>query len=346
MDNWGSFVDTRRVDARQPGLAVQYVRLVADVLAAQGVDVDRLLRRHGMTAAELAGADATISFATFQALARDAVEVSGEPALGIVVGDRLATANHGALGLAAVSSATIRELLDVLARFLSSRIAVLALSTHVDGDAVHIELQELVDLGFVRQMVLEAVLLSVKNTLRDASMGRCPITRARLPFARPSYGAQAEATFGCEIIYGAGQAGVEIPSAVLDEPLRMADRRAVELAASLCERELHKLGRGRSFEIRTRRLMLEPRHGFPSLPQVARRLHLTPRTLARKLAAEGTSYREILEDLRYRMARDLIKSGSGMDEVAYLLGYTDTANFRRAFRRWTGGDPPSTMRGS
>ena len=78
--------------------------------------------------------------------------------------------------------------------------------------------------------------------------------------------------------------------------------------------------------------------------QVARRLHVTPRTLARKLAEEGTSYRAIVDDLRHRMAVDLIKSGSSMDEIAYLLGYTDTSNFRRAFRRWTGMAPSQLRR--
>lgn len=339
MDSLESFPDNAHVSSAEPGLALQYIRVLADGLREEGVDVDGVLRRYGLDPTALDAADQMIPFALFEPLAAEVVTLVGEPSLGISLGARLTPSTHGSLGLAAVSSATARELLAVIARFLATRITVLSSSILVEGPRVVLVLEELLSMGTVRELVLEAVLLSIKNTLSDASMGRCPIVEISFPFARPDYVELAEETFGCPVRYGAGRTCLEIPAAMVDEPLKMADPRAVELAASLCEREIDKLGASRSFEIRTRRSMLQHRQGFPSMVQVARRLHVTPRTLARKLGAEGTSYRAILDDLRQRMATDLIKSGSKIDEVAYLLGYTDTSNFRRAFRRWTGVAP-------
>lgn len=75
----------------------------------------------------------------------------------------------------------------------------------------------------------------------------------------------------------------------------------------------------------------------------AAQLGLSPRTLARRLADEGTSYREIVEDLRCDLAQTFIKNGMSLAEISYSLGYSDQAGFSTAFKRWT-GQAPSAFR--
>ncbi len=73
----------------------------------------------------------------------------------------------------------------------------------------------------------------------------------------------------------------------------------------------------------------------------AAQLGLSPRTLARRLSDEGTSYREIVEDLRSDLAQTFIKNGMHLSEVSYALGYSDQPAFSTAFKRWTGQAPSS-----
>jgi AraC-like DNA-binding protein len=135
--------------------------------------------------------------------------------------------------------------------------------------------------------------------------------------------------------------GFSLSHRMLDLPLKTSDPRAFRLADAMCERELLRLHAGRSWVARVQRILHETRVGFPSLHQTARQLHVTPRTLHRRLTAEGTSFRAVLDDVRHRAAVEQLRSGEAtIQEVAYLLGYSDPANFRRAFRRWT-GSPPS-----
>lgn len=71
---------------------------------------------------------------------------------------------------------------------------------------------------------------------------------------------------------------------------------------------------------------------------------MTPRTLHRRLIDEGTSFRELLEEVRHTLAVEHLKSGRfSIEEIAYTLGYSDLANFRRAFKRWE-DVPPSESR--
>ena len=83
---------------------------------------------------------------------------------------------------------------------------------------------------------------------------------------------------------------------------------------------------------------------FPGPNVTARLFHLTPRTLHRRLLEEGTSFKEILEQVRHTLAVEYLKAGHlSIEEIAYTLGYTDMANFRRAFKRWE-VMPPSRYR--
>jgi len=91
---------------------------------------------------------------------------------------------------------------------------------------------------------------------------------------------------------------------------------------------------------RVREELRDLEYSTPSLAEVACRLHLSERTLRRRLRELNTSYRQVLDDVRFTMAAEQLRHGETTNNaLAELLGYTDTANFRRAFRRWAGRSP-------
>lgn len=78
----------------------------------------------------------------------------------------------------------------------------------------------------------------------------------------------------------------------------------------------------------------------PSFAEIAEHLHMTPRTLRRKLSEEKNSFRKLADELRAHVAINYLRDTDlSVDEIAYALGFSDTANFRRAFRRWTKATP-------
>jgi AraC-like DNA-binding protein len=137
------------------------------------------------------------------------------------------------------------------------------------------------------------------------------------------------------VTYGARWTGFRGARDALDVPLRTADPEAFRQAALICQRELEKIDTDASMAAAVRRVLLEQQNGFPSLGMTARLLHVAPRTLHRRLVEEGTSYRNVLEEVRRTLAIAHVRSGHlSMKEIAYALGYSDLANFRRAFKRW------------
>ncbi|HET9622464.1 MAG TPA: AraC family transcriptional regulator ligand-binding domain-containing protein [Kofleriaceae bacterium] len=320
-------------------LPAVYVRHIADQVRAVGGDVARWLAMSGRRAADL---DAPLDLAGLQALARDAIAITGEPALGLFVGERLVATTHGMLGYAAASSPTLRDALALFARFTAVRTSLLSIVLAPEPRALRVRFEETRPLGDLRRPFLEAVVLSVKNVLTAIAPG-LRIAAVAFPFAAPDYAPLARRLLAAKLTYGARWAGFAVPASALDAPLRLADPDSFREAAAVCQRELDKLTARETLTSRVRRLLLAP-GGFPSLAITARLLHMTPRTLHRRLLDEGTSYRGVLDDVRHALALEHLRAGKrSLAEIADTLGYSDLANFRRAFKRWEAA-PPSVVR--
>ena len=325
-------------------LPVPYLRHIADQVDSLGVDVPAWLALVGLKRKQLDDPALAIPFDMLRRLLLEALRATREPALGLLVGQRLQANMHGVLGYAALSSGSLREALALFERFVKLRMSVLAISSEVRRGEVRVRIHETRRLLDIQRPVLEAVVMTIKNVLDSISMGACRIHTVSFPFEAPEYRELARELFGCEVRYGQRWTGFTLPADVLDEPLRMADPEAFAAAAAILQNEQDRLVANESLSGQVRRLLLERQNGFPSLQVTARILHMTPRTLHRRLIDEHTSFRELLEDVRHTLAVEYLKSGRfSVAEIAYTLGYSDLANFRRAFKRWE-AQPPAEYR--
>ena len=321
-------------------LSINYLRQVADQLTEMGIDAAPWLAAHELTLADLEQADASVPWEVVRALFLEAEAITGEPALGLMVGERLRINNHGMVGYAAMNSGSVRQVVELLERFIPLRINLVMVSHQVDGKYLNLQIRELLPLGEVGPFLLGAVVVAVKNVLDFITLGNCQVAQASFTFAEPFDRELVRSLFRCPVRYNQGWTGLSLPLEGVDQPLRTADPAAFEHAEKLCERELQSLVSDASVSARVRRLMLAKQVNFPSLTVTARILHMTPRTLHRRLLDEGTSFQEILDEVRHALAMEYLKSQHmTIQELAYTLGYGDTANFRRAFKRWTGVTP-------
>jgi AraC-like DNA-binding protein len=325
-------------------LPAQYARHIANEVRSRGADVPTWLARSGVSEAQCDDPLHVLSYGVFRKLVLDSLVVTGEPALGLFVGQRLQANMHGILGYAALSSGSLRQALELFERFVALRMSVLAVATELRGAELRVRVRELRPLGDIQRPVLEAVIMTLKNILDSISMGAYRIGTVAFPFEEPEYGELARELLRCEVRYKQPWAGFTLPREALDMPLRMADAVAFRQAAAILQRELERLAADETYSGRVQKLLLERQGGFPSLHVAARALHMTERTLHRRLLDEGSSYRELLEEVRHTLALEHLKAGRfSIDEIAYTLGYSDLANFRRAFKRWE-GVPPSEYR--
>lgn len=137
-----------------------------------------------------------------------------------------------------------------------------------------------------------------------------------------------------------GLNGLLLSPSAMNEVLAQADPLALKMLASACERELRKHEAPRSLAVQVRELLHELRDPGAGMKVVARELKMTERTLRRRLAQEGTCFSDIADEVKYTVATQYLEgSRASVDEIAELAGFSDTANFRRAFIRWTRMSP-------
>lgn len=319
-----------------------YLRQIAELLETSGVGAATWLQSCNIEPERLADPAFQPSYFQFIQLIERAVELSAEPALGLLLGERLQVNTHGILGFAALQSESLRQAIKLAERYLALRITLVTLRHVQDQDvqAEHVEFIPCHPLGAIERTVLEAVMLAVKNIFDAVTQGSTRIEQVHFPFAETGYGDLARRMFGCPVVYGQARAGFVFSPETLDRPLGLSDPMALREAERICKQELEKIRENSSLSTRIHRILLERRGAFPSLAVTARLLHMTQRTLHRRLLDEGTNYREILEEVRHRLSLEYLRAGRlSIQEIAYHLGYSDVANFRRAFKRWEGVAP-------
>lgn len=323
---------------------IEYVQAIAEQLRSMGLSVDEWRQRSGIGVDDLTDYDRRFAFPVLRRMVLSAIAIAREPALGLFVGQRLIASTHGTVGAAAVNSSTVRQALDIVERFARLRTSLIEISHEITEREGRVIFTAGLPLGDIERPLLEAVVLSIRNVLDQITMGECQVELIAFPFEAPEYAELSRELFRCDVRYGQGWAGFVAKPESLDIALNFADARAFDEAALICQRELDRLAENVTFAGRVQRLLFEKQNGFPSLLVAARLFHMTPRTLHRRLVDEGTSYRELTETVRHTLAVEQIKSGRfSLDEIAYRLGYTDLANFRRAFKRWE-QVPPSEFR--
>jgi AraC-like DNA-binding protein len=137
-----------------------------------------------------------------------------------------------------------------------------------------------------------------------------------------------------------------LPRRSLDRPLVRADAGLCAVLERHARELLERLPRATSLSGRIRQLVAgDLVKGVPSPAEVARRLHMSGRTLQRRLREDGTSHRALVDELRRDLAmRYLGEREIGIAEVAFLLGFSEASAFHRAFRRWSGTTPSAYRR--
>ncbi len=317
---------------------------LAEVTARYGVSCAQLLSGSGLTEADLAEPDERISLALVERLVLRARALSGEPAVGILLGVQMRISAHGYLGFAAMVASTIGEALEIAVRFAPTRTNALALHLGAEGDEVALVIEELADFGAARDAVVLALVEGIRQ-IGQALTGKPLQGRAELAFSEPPYFAKLSRVAGTpHVRFGAPENRIVFPRATLDVPLVMADPAAFRLATDQCERALSAIRDASRITAKVRAL-LGRRGGLSrSLDDVAKQLHVSSRTLKRHLAAEGTTFKSVHDEARRDEALRLVRTELGLEAVADRLGYSDLANFTRAFRRWTGMTPGAYRR--
>ncbi|SFL95192.1 AraC-type DNA-binding protein [Marinobacter zhejiangensis] len=321
---------------------VTYPRMFVEVAQDYGVSREQVLRYAGLPANILDDPAGRLSLLETWKVLLASLCLTGDPTLGFQNGLRLPLTAHGSLGYALMCASTAREALTILERFW-----------HVRGRGVLLMVSETNDAPFF-ELVPE---LPMPSALRDLAFSSMLTSMYRgMQFVLPMLPASSEIWLqGAEpagfqrwqpqlpaVHFDMPRAGIVLQGdrSWLDQPLPTANPEALAQAIAQCERENALLDAVDDVVRQTRAALSLEGGGYPTPEQLADKLHLTPRTLRRRLQDQGQSYRDMLEEARCRDGCQLLANPDlEIQRISELLGYNDPANFTRAFKSWMGVTP-------
>lgn len=319
-------------------LALQLVELLKRWHIPQG----ELLSGVGLAADALTDPLARLPSTTMHDLLERARLLTGEPGLGYYLGLQKRVSLYGYLGFAALSAPSVRQALELAVKFGPIFSTALKIDLQIDSGVASLSVQEHTDFGGIRDIVLISLMLGLQ-IIGCALTGRDEHGTVDFAMPEPEYQARfAHLARGWR--FGQPTTRLLLDETSLDAPIVTGDPSALALARTLCERSLEELGFDAGLSDRVRRLV-RAETGFRSLEQVAPLVHLSPRTLKRRLAAQGVSFSSLVDRERLDRALSLLQTSDlAIEDVAERLDYATASTFVRAFHRWTGTTPSAYRR--
>lgn len=315
------------------------IATVIDTVAERGIPPDVVLDRTGLTLSEVRDPHTRTSIGQYLTTCENIVMAGAGVADAFAIGARLHLSAYGMYGYALMCSPTMREFFDFAVRYQPLATPTVRLQWRVEGNVAIWQFREIyrdVMSDDVRTFLVRQQMKMTFTHIRDAAgVDNLPV-RALFALPEDAHAPADASELSCPCSYDQATNELHYPVSLLERTPALGNRLTRSMLEETCDRLIgqSRIASGLSGELY--QLLLSTPGQFPSMTAVAAQLGLQERTLRRRLAAEATTYGAIIDDVRRKLAIEYLQTTRmSVDDVAWKVGFSDSANLRRAVRRWT-----------
>jgi AraC-like DNA-binding protein len=330
--------------ATYPELPARYYLRLGELLQRMGIEPLPLLLQARLHPQQLQDPGAQLRLEQVEALVTAANAASGRTDLAFELGRSLRLATHSIVGYGILSSPTLDYAMRLTSRFFRLLTPTMRMRYRLDAAAAEIRFEPVLPLSRAGLLFhVEAVAVAMHIVLRELLGEGLQRYQLQLSIAEPPHAARYAELEGARVQFGwADGVGIRMlmSAALMGRAPALADPAALKLAEDRCRVLLDDaVSEGRMADW-VRMMLREASGGLPSLEDLAHTLNLSARTLDRHLQREGSGFRALQQEILRERACALLEAGRlSVTQIAHELGYTDAANFSRAFKRDTGVSP-------
>lgn len=314
-------------------------RWLARQVHSMAIPLDRVLQGTGLQDAWLADENALITPEQYLTIVGNALDETGDPALGMTIGPRQYLGDLGFLGYAIISSPTLREANQTALQFWELNGSLVTLSCREDSEHITWKISPAFPMHKLRLWIyaVEELLTTFFVAAGFLSNQRFRFLEIRLSYPEPLHGKLYRDLFGCPVIFGHDTDLFRVSLDFPDLPTFTGHPQMAEVCRQQCHALQTRLRGSDELIASIREIIVSCMGRIPHLSEVARSLAMSPRTLRRRLQDRDTTYQHLLDEVRIELAKEYALSTTlSVEQIAVRIGFTEAATFRRAFKKWTG----------
>lgn len=309
-------------------------------LNSLNVDIDAFLRSLGIDPVTVKAPDERLPLETYLRIQDEAAQHTGDPYFGLHMGEFAEAGSWSILGYMMMNCKTVGEAFEKSGRY--SRI----IGNLIDGRA---ELQfNKIKVIFstpphaptMSRHCFECVFSSSVRMMRTLTGVRLTPLEVRFIYPQPESTAEYERIFSCPVLFGQKENAITLPLNIANTPILMANEELLQYFENYAQDFLAKMGRKNEHTCAVTKIILSRLDDESlSIEKVAREMAVSVRTLQKRLEEEGVVFSDLLKDIRQQLAQKYLGENYTVEQITYLLGFSEPSVFRKAFKKWVGVTP-------
>lgn len=310
-------------------------------LGGMGIEASRLLEGTTLENGWLDSEESYITYPDYIRLIRNALDVTKDSSLGLKLGQTVNLAMFGTFGYALMSSRTLEDAADVFLKYQDLPGQLTRISKR-QGDSEWVILFEPLypfeDQALVYAM--EEVLSTTYYGMSFLVNQKIGLTEICLKYPEPGHARLYEEMFHCPVRFLASENRMRLDARFFNLPVFTANRSVYEYCTTFCEEMLKGLKKSDLFVDQIRNIIMSSIGRFQKIGEMAKELGISTRSLNRRLQERNTSYKRIMNEVRSDLSKRYLENTNlSIDQIANLVGFSETTTFRKAFKLWTGRSP-------
>lgn len=304
------------------------------------IDIDALLNSLDIPPKSVKTPDGYIPFETYLRIEAAAADLTQDPYFGLHMGEHAEPGSWSILGYLMMNCKTLGEAFEKSARY--SRI----IGNLIDGEAQF----RLTKIRVISTLPPHAPKMPrycfelayasgvrMMRTLTGLELNPCEVT---FTYPQPASTAEYERFFRCPVHFDHKYNSMSIETKLLNTPILLPNPGLLAYFENYAQQIIAEMDRQDEYTQAVTRIILEKLDAENlTIKQVAKEMSVSVRTLQNRLKGEGIVFSDLLQDLRQKLAKKYLQEDYSVEEITYLLGFSEPSVFRKAFKRWEGVTP-------
>ncbi|CAK1715228.1 AraC family transcriptional regulator [Vibrio crassostreae] len=316
------------------------VALLLNTLAQRGVNIETLLVGVGLESLDWQNPNGKLTYADKLSIFSAANQSFPHDGLGLWLGEYASLSHFGVLGYALSTSQNVGEAIKSGFKYLRLNGPIFSVKLIVEAEHAVIQIENTLEVGDLLPFCSEYFLSSIVSLFKELTGHELDIHTLALPYARPNYAKLYDERFQCPVIFEQSHCELRFDVSVLSQTLLTHDAATLKRYLTSCQSIVETLDSEHLLTNQIKTIFYQTAGSFPTIEQLALEFGCSSRTLRRELVSHNSSYQALLTEVRVELAKELLLGTSmSIDDIGERLGYSDPANFRRAFKGWLSKTP-------